>query len=119
MKQKHLLILIQEEERPAKRTRTSFEKSAISIEPSPRPSSRRSTFSVEKTKKEKDRGSVSPSTQDLVSSMDTDKNDEEMKKNLMQALDKRIKGKSEYKHDKYITINFDILVLLAPLMKVP
>ncbi|XP_071165025.1 nucleolar and spindle-associated protein 1-like isoform X2 [Mytilus edulis] len=85
----------QEEERPAKRTRTSFEKSAISSEPSPRPSSRRSTFSVEKTKKEKDRGSVSPSTQDLVSSMDTDKNDEEMKKNLMQALDKRIKGKTE------------------------
>ncbi|XP_063429862.1 nucleolar and spindle-associated protein 1-like isoform X2 [Mytilus trossulus] len=85
----------QMEERPAKRTRTSFEKSTISNEPSPRPSSRRSTFSVEKTKKERDSGSVSPSTQDLVSSMDTGKNDEEMKKNLMQALDKKIKGKTE------------------------
>lgn len=83
------------EERPAKRTRTSFEKSTISNEPSPRPSSRRSTFSVEKTKKEINSGSESPSIRDLVSSMDTEKNDEEMKKNLMQALDKKIKGKTE------------------------
>ncbi|XP_052107181.1 nucleolar and spindle-associated protein 1-like [Mytilus californianus] len=85
----------QVEERPAKRTRTSFEKSAISNEPSPRLSSRRSTFSVEKTKKEINSGSGSPSIQDLVSSMDTEKNDEEMKKNLMQALDKKIQGKTE------------------------
>ena len=71
----------------------SFEKSELPSEPSPRSSSRRSTFSVEKVRKQDKKASLSPGVQDLVNAMDTENSKEEMKQNLIKALDKKVQEK--------------------------
>lgn len=96
------------DETPSKRVKKSFETSEIPNKPSPRPLSRRSTFSVEKVKKGDKKSSTSPDVQDLVSAMGAEKTNEEMKKNLMKALNKKVQLKETSTTKEKITSSTQI-----------